>query len=201
MNCKCCDKVLSGQQKKFCSIECTGRFNTKIIVSKEELEKLYITENLSTTTIAKRFNCSGSLISLLLRKYNLNIGQLNKYTREQHPSWSGYGEISGAYWNGIKQGAKSRKIEFSITKEYLWNLFIKQDKKCALTGLPLYFNEVKTNRGNKTASLDRIDSSKGYIEGNVQWVHKDVNEMKWDSTQQEFVNFCCLVAKYSGFCK
>jgi hypothetical protein len=39
-----------------------------------------------------------------------------------------------------------------------------------------------------------IDSSKGYIEGNIQWVHKDINNMKWDFTQEEFINYCKLVA-------
>ena len=37
-----------------------------------------------------------------------------------------------------------------------------------------------------TASLDRIDSKKGYIEGNVQWVHKNVNKMKMDLDEKEF---------------
>jgi hypothetical protein len=41
-----------------------------------------------------------------------------------------------------------------------------------------------------TASLDRIDSSKGYIIGNVQWAHKMVNRMKNDMPQEEFIEFC-----------
>lgn len=27
--------------------------------------------------------------------------------------------------------------------------------------------------------FDRIDPNKGYIIGNVQWVHKHINMMKW----------------------
>jgi len=50
--------------------------------------------------------------------------------------------------------------------------------------------EVNAN----TASLDRIDSSKGYIEGNVQWVHKMVNMSKQQYTQEEFINMCIAVA-------
>lgn len=38
--------------------------------------------------------------------------------------------------------------------------------------------------------LDRIDSSKGYIEGNVQWVHKDVNMMKQNYSQKYFIEMC-----------
>jgi hypothetical protein len=47
------------------------------------------------------------------------------------------------------------------------------------------------------ASLDRIDSSKGYIDGNVQWVHKEVNEMKMQATQNEFIEYCNLVAEFN----
>ena len=44
----------------------------------------------------------------------------------------------------------------------------------------------KRHNDSKTASLDRIDSSKGYTEDNIQWVHKDVNQMKMDLPEQRF---------------
>jgi hypothetical protein len=31
-----------------------------------------------------------------------------------------------------------------------------------------------------TARLDMIDPAKGYVEGNVQWIHKDIQAMKGD---------------------
>jgi hypothetical protein len=46
-----------------------------------------------------------------------------------------------------------------------------------------------------TASLDRIDSSKGYVEGNVQWVHKRINIMKNDLSDSEFIEWCRVVSK------
>ena len=67
---------------------------------------------------------------------------------------------------------------------------IEQDFKCALTGWDIDAMEVNVN----TASLDRIDSSKGYIEGNVQWVHKMVNMSKQQYTQEEFIDMCTAVA-------
>ena len=45
-----------------------------------------------------------------------------------------------------------------------------------------------------TASLDRIDSTKGYFIENVQWVHKYVNIMKWHTANQEFIEWCKLIA-------
>jgi hypothetical protein len=46
-----------------------------------------------------------------------------------------------------------------------------------------------------TASLDRIDSSKGYTIENVQWVHAIINNMKWDMPQSEFLSFCYAVCR------
>ena len=45
------------------------------------------------------------------------------------------------------------------------------------------------------ASLDRIDSSKGYIEGNVQWVHQNINMMKNKFDNQYFIEMCKLITK------
>ena len=49
-----------------------------------------------------------------------------------------------------------------------------------------------------TASLDRIDSSKGYIEGNVQWVHKSVNIMKCDFSSDIFIGICNQISNNCG---
>jgi len=77
-------------------------------------------------------------------------------------------------------------------------LFLQQNRKCALSGLELKFaNSAKEQRNHKgtTASLDRICSSKGYVAGNVQWVHKDVNFMKQHYPQDYFVELCGKITK------
>jgi hypothetical protein len=63
-----------------------------------------------------------------------------------------------------------------------------QNHKCALTKIPI-------DCISGSASLDRIDSSKGYIIGNIQWLHKVINEMKWDYLQSDFIHWCRLVAQ------
>ncbi len=115
-----------------------------------------------------------------------------------HHQWKGFGNISGDYWNSIQRGAFGNKgrrkaVDFSITIEYAWNLFLKQNKKCALSGLDLNINYNESC--NHTASLDRIDSNLGYIEGNVQWVHKDINMMKRTYDQDYFITMCKLIAE------
>lgn len=110
------------------------------------------------------------------------------------------GDLSGSFVNSIKQKARSRDIEFNVTVEYLWSLFLEQDRKCKLSNidLKLYTYNIWTSTGKSrhhntsimNASLDRIDSSKGYVEGNVQWVHKVVNIMKNTLSTEEFLYFC-----------
>lgn len=107
-------------------------------------------------------------------------------------SWKGVGDLGASFVSNLKSQAKFRDIEFNLSIEYLWNLFIFQDRKCALTRMSLYFTEsYKEAVHNKgTASLDRIDSNSGYLEGNVQWVHKDVNLIKQDLSQSNFFILC-----------
>lgn len=104
----------------------------------------------------------------------------------------GYEELTGTQWAVICEAAAVRGLSVSIDIEYAWSLFITQKRKCALSGTLLVFGyKTKT-----TASLDRIDNSKGYVHGNVQWVHKDLNRMKWKHEQDEFIRLCVSVADY-----
>lgn len=106
-----------------------------------------------------------------------------------HWNYTGLTYISGHHLYGIEQNAIKRNIEFSVTAQYLEELFITQQMKCKLSGVPIQF-DLKT----RTASLDRIDSKLGYIIGNVQWVHKDVNKMKQNFSQNDFINYCKKIA-------
>ncbi len=99
------------------------------------------------------------------------------------------GEMSGVYYSQLRHNAITRKHDFFVSKEYLWNLFLQQEKKCAISGMDLIIN--------KTASVDRIDSSKGYIEGNVQWLHKHINRMKLDHDQDYFLSLCSLIHNHN----
>lgn len=114
-------------------------------------------------------------------------------TGKNNPSFTGYEGLNGVYYNEIVNRARYRKLEINVTPKYLWELYISQDKKCPLTKSYIYFKDCNNKYG--TASLDRIDSSKGYIEGNVQWVHKKVNIMKMQLNQEELIYLCNVIAK------
>lgn len=120
-----------------------------------------------------------------------SCGCLKHRLGSKSPHWTGHEEISGRVWAKIKKGADSRKIPFSITVEYAWKLFIEQGRRCVLTGEVLSFD-----KSNRTASLDRIDSSKGYVEGNLQWVHTEINWLKNEWPQDKFISLCKKVADF-----
>lgn len=108
--------------------------------------------------------------------------------------WKGTGEMPYTYYHRVQRGAQTRNLVFSVTPEYLWGLYQTQGGLCAVTGLPIPFNRKVFNPC--TASLDRIDSTQGYVEGNVQWVHKDINRMKMDLPMDRFVELCQLVVSH-----
>jgi dCMP deaminase len=121
-----------------------------------------------------------------------SCGCVQLYTGKHKRSYRGHGDISGYTWSQIKCSAKSRNHEFSISIEYAWNLYLKQDKKCALSNRPILFcsSRKEKNVENHTASLDRIDNTKGYIEDNVWWTHKDLNYMKQEYNLKSFIEMC-----------
>lgn len=118
-----------------------------------------------------------------------------KTTGKNSPQYTGYEELNGKYWGVIKNRAKKRGYTIDINIKYAWDLYIKQNKKCALSGIPIEFAISNKRNSETTASLDRIDSSKGYIEGNVQWVHKHINIMKNVFDQNYFISLCELITK------
>ena len=129
----------------------------------------------------------------------------SKRTAKQYPMpvhRTGYKELSGTHYFHIKNGATKRNISFEVSAEYLYKLWVQQDCTCALTGLPIYLtNKIKNNNpdwSSITASVDRKDSSKGYTEENVWWVHKEVNRLKNNYSIQELVYWCSLIVKTHG---
>ena len=106
-----------------------------------------------------------------------------------NPVWTGYKEIPGKFFYRMKKGAEKRGISFDIDIEYVQETYKMSGKICALSNIP-----ISIETGN--ASVDRIDSSLGYEEGNIQWVHKDINFMKRTYSQQYFIDMCRGVADH-----
>jgi hypothetical protein len=116
-------------------------------------------------------------------KRNTPCRACSNSSRKGHNS---HEEISISWFNSKARRAKQRGYDFTITVEQIWDIYIAQDKVCALSGVPIAFND--------NASIDRIDSKIAYIPENVQIVHKDVNYMKYTYSQDYFIKMCNLVA-------
>lgn len=142
-----------------------------------------------------------------LRNGKSNSCGCTNVTATINAHWKGYGEIGKNLFTSYERSAAKRSIQFNVTIEEIWKRFLEQHRLCAITNIPLTMYSripqrkgVVGNRGgivgsrvNGTASLDRIDSTKGYTMDNVQWVHKRINVMKLDMSQEEFIEWCELV--------
>lgn len=91
-------------------------------------------------------------------------------------------------YNKFKKSALIRGIEWNLTEEQMYRNYTG---KCNMTGWDLTTGYLKA-----TASLDRIDNSKGYAEDNIQWVHSMVNLAKHKHPLDSFVAMCKAVASY-----
>ena len=132
---------------------------------------------------------------VVIRGITKSCGCYLKDNAKNH-RWTGYKDISGGYWKSLLSGAKKREIDFKIDIKYAWSIFEKQNKKCKLSDLPIEF-ETRKIRKKKSyiASLDRIDNSIGYVEGNIQWVVREINFMKNKMDEDKFIELCDSISK------
>lgn len=96
-------------------------------------------------------------------------------------------------WRSARNRAKIHNLEFSITKE---DIIVPE--LCPIFETPL---ESQIGKGTKFAispnrpSIDRIDSSKGYIKGNIWVISSLANVMKSNSTLKQLIKFSNNVLK------
>jgi hypothetical protein len=76
----------------------------------------------------------------------------------------------------LKQSADSRSIEFNLSFRTVKKLL--STKKCYYTGKIF-------GKANLARSIDRVDSSKGYIEGNVVACTVEINQKKTNLTKED----------------
>lgn len=78
---------------------------------------------------------------------------------------------------------EKRKWKWDLFPYVLYSIWIKQNGLCAVTGMPL-----ETTQGNKflrnpwAASIDRLNSNRGYVKNNIRLVVHWYNNAKntWD---------------------
>lgn len=190
-NTRSCGKCNTNPRYNF--VDITGqKFNQLLVVKR--LEKKTKTRGVLWECLCDCGNTIELPTNALTSENNITCGDYKKHFELNISSrTSRYGEIPSAHLNAIKQNAIKRNLQYSVSGEYLWNLFLQQNKKCFITGIELFFTKESYThkyRYETTASLDRIDSSLGYIEGNVRWVHKDINKMMNNYGDEKFLQYC-----------
>jgi hypothetical protein len=85
-------------------------------------------------------------------------------------------------FSSAKERAKRKGLDFNIE---LSDIVIP--KLCPILGIELFKGETKVRKNSP--SLDRIDSTKGYIKGNVQVISNLANTMKNNATEKELIAF------------
>ena len=84
---------------------------------------------------------------------------------------------------------KFNKPAPTVTDQELYELFIAQDRACALTGTMLVIEKDHP----LCLSLDKKEPDKGYDLGNVQWLAWCVNRAKGDLSLDHFYEMCEVV--------
>lgn len=97
-----------------------------------------------------------------------------------------------ALLSSCRQSARRKGFEFNLTAED-----IVIPKTCPYLGVELT-NVQGKGRVWTNASVDRIDSSKGYVSGNIQVISCKANTMKQNASVDELRAFCKNMLKQIG---
>lgn len=160
---------------------------------KDTLVRMY-NEGLTVRQIACKFNVNYNSMRNIMKSLSIELNRQNS-KRAYYTKLVGSEKIIHRFFTSKKYSAAKQKHIWNITKEFLWYLYTNQNKKCALSGIDIYFPQTPKdyNTGNYNLSIDRIDSNLGYTEDNVQLVHKDINLMKLDLSMKDFLYFAKLI--------
>jgi len=180
MYCLECNSPLGKRQKKFCSCKCMNVYNAREFGMKHREEnpnRYKICEecnqslNLNKFSLIEKWN-SNSDTKNTCKKCSIKIRQTEKLNRD----WKD--DAARLLYKNIKSRCKRLGREFSIELE---DIIIPE--KCPVFGFDLKREDRQT--WMCAPSVDRIDSSKGYIKGNVTVVSRRANILKKDATLEE----------------
>lgn len=90
------------------------------------------------------------------------------------------GNYFKSYTRVKKSWCKSRNVPFDLTEDYLQSIWTGV---CPIFNIEISFGGIEGVVGShNSAHLDRIDSDKGYLIGNVAWISGRANRIKYDAS-------------------
>jgi len=132
-----------------------------------------------------RFFCSRSCTSSHANRFHTT-------RRVPASQWGNQYSKKGEFAEILKRcrtRAKKAGKPFDIDDDYLIEIWEKQNGLCSYTKIPMIKPKWNSKKQPNLASLDRIDSSNGYVKGNVQFVCYSINIAKNDFTEEQFLPF------------
>jgi hypothetical protein len=89
--------------------------------------------------------------------------------------------------NTLKSKSKLKNIDFDLDDNTLYNLYLKQNKKCYYSGIEIIHNIGCSNYNS--ISVERLNPNLGYIKDNVVLSAFNINSFKGMMTENEFKIF------------
>lgn len=144
-----------------------------------------------------------------LRYYEENKQEIRKRQnawRNKNPDYRGGNKISSANtkdsWikyklTSLKRSAKVRGLEFNLEASDISSLMVSE---CPISNVHLKYKRF-TNIGKigpNSPSVDRIDNSKGYIQGNIQIISAKINRLKGENSIRELLTMCKQLINFYG---
>jgi dUTP pyrophosphatase len=192
---------LKNNQKVCCSRNCSNNYrktqnlNTscEICSIKFKLKPFHKKRYKGPFTCSRK--CRGELLKTI---YIGNKNPNHKYKDSLH-------KFFVIRCNDIKNRANRQKLDFNLTPEYLYSLYLKQNGLCSYSGIPMKITstnfKIKGQADIDTLSVDKIIPENGYIEGNITFCCNGINKLKGNDTQEDLNVFLNMLAlKTFGTC-
>ena len=138
--------------------------------------------------------CSLSCLGKITSQINFSEWNHSEENKKHLRSMSGNKKDGYTGFRVILSSCSKRNKECDLDLQYLKELWENQSGKCAVTNVDLKLQSSYNK--NYQASIDRIDSSKGYIKGNVRFTSVSVNWLKSnldDNHLREFFQIAKMV--------
>jgi hypothetical protein len=110
---------------------------------------------------------------------------IKRYKSADNPTYLAYADrhFVRGIWIKAKHTSQKKGYDFDLTEE---DIVIPE--KCPYLDVPLT-KIYGAGQLDFNASIDRIDSTKGYVKGNVQIISRMANRMKNNASEEQLVTF------------
>jgi hypothetical protein len=135
-----------------------------------------LAKGMTTKEIGRRLNgISKQRVYQLMLQYGLSTVERRK---------AGYWKDQSVEMKWLNRTLTSKSVGTEQRMVLLSHLEDKMPTKCPILGIPLVYG-AEGMRTDNSASIDKLEPSKGYVEGNVNIISWRANRIKNDGTLEE----------------